>query len=232
MDRDRSLVHPDGRRHHAGMIAAHPGSLIDAAARLDDDAIQVWHLDYRPAQGRHPLRRTLAAYLGIDADEVTLVEGEHGRPRLGPAHGSPLDFNWSHSGEHALIAIARGISPGIDIERRRPQPRALPIARRFFGSDEADALAALPEEARDAAFLEAWTAKEAVLKAHGRGIGYGLQRLRVLSTQAQLRLLRFDDEDVDAWQLQRLAIAPDLIAALAWRGSPRTIRLEVLASTS
>src|SRR6185312_10907003 len=34
------------------------------------------------------------------------------------------------------------------------------------------------------------------------------------------------------WQLQRLAIAPDLIAALAWRGSPRTIRLEVLASTS
>src|SRR6185437_8325028 len=103
--------------------------------------------------------------------------------------------------------------------------------RRFFGSEEADALAALPEEARDTPFLEAWTAKEAVLKAHGRGIGYGLQRLRVLSTQAQLRLLRFDDEDVDAWQLQRLAIAPDLIAALAWRGPPRVIRLERLAST-
>jgi 4'-phosphopantetheinyl transferase len=214
------------------MIAAHPGNLIDAAARLDDDAIQVWYLDYRPAQGRQPLRLTLAAYLGIDADAVTLVEGEHGRPRLDPAHGASLDFNWSHSGEHALIAVARGISPGIDIERRRPQPRALPIARRFFGNDEADALAALPEEARDAAFLEIWTAKEAILKAHGRGIGYGLQRLRILSTRAQLRLLRFDDDDVDAWQLQRLAIAPDLVGALAWRGAPRTIQLEVLASTS
>ncbi|OOG60808.1 4-phosphopantetheinyl transferase [Rhodanobacter sp. B05] len=214
------------------MIAAHPGNLIDAAARLDDDAIQVWYLDYRPAQGRQPLRLTLAAYLGIDADAVTLVEGEHGRPRLDPAHGSSLDFNWSHSGEHALIAVARGISPGIDIERRRPRPRALPIARRFFGNDEADALAALPEEARDAAFLEIWTAKEAILKAHGRGIGYGLQRLRILSTRAQLRLLRFDDDDVDAWQLQRLAIAPDLVGALAWRGAPRTIQLEVLASTS
>ncbi len=214
------------------MIAAHPGNLIDAAARLDDDAIQVWYLDYRPAQGRQPLRLTLAAYLGIDADEVTLVEGEHGRPRLDPAHRASLDFNWSHSGEHALIAVARGISPGIDIERRRPQPRALPIARRFFGNDEADALAALPEEARAAAFLEIWTAKEAILKAHGRGIGYGLQRLRILSTRAQLRLLRFDDDDVDAWQLERLVIAPDLVGALAWRGAPRTIQLEVLASTS
>ena len=214
------------------MIAAHPGNLIDAAARLDDDTIQVWYLDYRPAQGRQPLRQTLAAYLGIEVDAVTLAEGEHGRPRLDPAHSSSLDFNWSHSGEHALIAVARGISPGIDIERRRPQPRALPIARRFFGNDEAEALAALPEEARDAAFLEIWTAKEAILKAHGRGIGYGLQRLRILSTGTQLRLLRFDDDDVDAWQLQRLAIAPGLVGALARRGPPRTIQLEVLASTS
>lgn len=213
------------------MFAAHTLSLIDAAAGLGDDAIQVWYLDYRPAQGRQPLRRILAAYLGIDADQVGLVEGEHGRPRLDPAHGSPLDFNWSHSGDHALIAVARGISPGIDIERRRPQPRALPLARRFFDSDEADALAALPENARGAAFLELWTAKEAILKAHGRGIGYGLQRLRILATDAQLRLVRFDDEDIGAWQLRRLAIAPDLIAALAWRGPSRTIRLQMLAST-
>lgn len=213
------------------MMLAHSRSLSDVAARLGEDAIHVWHLHYRPAQGRQPLRRILAAYLAIDVDEVALVEGAHGRPRLDPAHDSPLDFNWSHSGDHALLAVARGISPGIDIERRRPQPRALPIARRFFGDDEADALAALPEDARDAAFLEVWTAKEAVLKAHGRGIGYGLQRLRILSSHAQLRLLRFDDEDIDAWQLQRLAIAPELIAALAWRGPPRTIQLEMLAST-
>ncbi|MEO8810674.1 MAG: 4'-phosphopantetheinyl transferase superfamily protein [Rhodanobacter sp.] len=212
------------------MIAARPGSLIDAAARLDDHAIHVWHVDYRPAQGRQPLRRTLAAYLGIGANEVALVEGPHGRPQLDQRHGSVLDFNWSHSGDHALIAIARGIVPGIDVERRRPKPRALPIAQRFFSSDETDALAALPEEARASAFFEVWTAKEAVLKAHGRGIGYGLERLRILSTPERLRLLQFEGEDVARWQLQRLMVAPDLIAALAWRGPPRTIRLGTLAS--
>ncbi|MEO6801068.1 MAG: 4'-phosphopantetheinyl transferase superfamily protein [Rhodanobacter sp.] len=203
---------------------------MDAAARLDDDAIHVWHLHYRPAQGRAPLLQTLAAYLGVGAHQVGLIEGAHGRPRLDPAHGSELDFNWSHSGHHALIAIARGIAPGIDIERRRPRPRALLLARRFFASDEATALTALPEEARAAAFLDLWTAKEALLKAHGRGIGFGLSRVRVLSAGAELRLLRFDEEEIDAWQLQRLAVAPELIAALAWRGSPRTISLDALVS--
>ncbi len=213
------------------MIAAPARSLIESAARLDDEAVHVWYLAYRKAQGRQPLLRTLAAYLGIAAREVALIEGPHGRPRLDPTHGALLDFNWSHSGDHALIAVARGIRPGIDVERQRPRPRALAIARRFFGIDEARALAALPEEARGAAFLELWTAKEAILKAHGRGIGYGLERLRILSTPTQLRLLRFEGEDIGAWQLQRLVIAPDLVAALAWRGLPRAIRLGTLAST-
>ena len=212
------------------MIAARSLSLADAAARLDDDTIHVWHLAFQRAHGRKPLLQALAAYLGIDAGEVSLVEGAHGRPRLDDRHGSTLDFNWSHSGDHALIAVARGIAPGIDVERRRPQPRALPLARRFFGSEEAAALAALPETARSIAFLEIWTAKEAVLKAHGRGIGYGLQRLQVVSTEAQLRLLRFDDEDIEAWQLLRLIVAPELIAALAWRGPARAIKLGSLAS--
>ena len=97
--------------------------LVDAAANLGDGVIHVWHLGFQRSQGRDPLRRTLAAYLGIDANEVALVEGAHGRPQLDQRHGSELDFNWSHSGNHALIAIARGIMPGIDVERRRPQPR-------------------------------------------------------------------------------------------------------------
>ena len=213
------------------MTVAHARSLIESAARLDDDAVHIWQLAYRKSQGRQPLLRTLAVYLGIEAGEVVLVEGAHGRPRLDPMHGAALDFNWSHSGDHALIAVARGIAPGIDLERRRPRPRALPIARRFFDSDEAESLAVLPEEARAAAFLELWTAKEAVLKAHGHGISYGLQRLRILSTPERLQLVRFEGEDTAAWQLQRLVVAPSLIAALAWRGAPRTIEIGALVST-
>lgn len=195
-----------------------------AAALLDDQSLHVWHLGYRRAQGRSPLRRLLAAYLDTEPDDVRLVEDAHGRPRLQDAPARGLDFNWSHSGEHALVAIARGVVPGVDIERRRPRRQALALARRFFDGAEVDALEALPEAARDDAFLELWTAKEALLKAHGRGIAYGLQRVLVAASPARLELLRFDGEDVDAWQLQRLALAPDLVAAVAWRGAKRRIR--------
>jgi 4'-phosphopantetheinyl transferase len=164
------------------MIAMHAPTLANLAGHLRDDEIHVWHLAYRREQGRAPLRRVLAAYLGIDADAVTLVDGEHGRPALATSHDQSLGFNWSHSGDQALIALGRHVMPGIDVERRRERPRALEIAQRYFSIDEAATLATLPAVDRSTAFLELWTAKEAVLKALGRGIAFGLHRLSIAST--------------------------------------------------
>ncbi len=212
------------------MIATHALTLATLAEHLRDDEIHVWRLDYQPQQERVPLRAVLGAYLGIGGDQVALVIGEHGRPALADAHDQSLGFNWSHSGSHALIAIGRGVAPGIDLERLRERPRALEIARRYFSRDEAAALAALPAMARHAAFLDVWTAKEAVLKALGRGIAFGLDRLSVTRTGDQLILQRLEGDDVHAWQLQRLSVDASLVAALAWRGDARRIRLGTLAT--
>lgn len=213
------------------MIATHALTLAKLAEHLRDDEIHVWQLDYQPQQGREPLRAVLGAYLGIGGDRVTLTNGEYGRPGLALAHDQSLGFNWSHSGNHALIAIGRRIAPGIDLERLRARPRALEIAERYFGADEAVVLAALPPAARHAAFLELWTAKEAVLKAIGRGLAFGLDRLSVTSTLDRLTLQRLEGDDVQAWQLQRLPVDATLVAALAWRGDTRRIRLGRLASS-
>src|SRR3546814_6516543 len=64
---------------------------------------------------------------------------------------------------------------GADLELLRPRPRALALAERFFVRSETGALLALPAEAREAAFVRLWCAKEAVLKAHGRGLAFGLR---------------------------------------------------------
>jgi len=212
------------------MTATHAQTLANVAEHLRDDEIHVWQLDYRPLHGREPLRAVLGAYLGIDADRVTLIDGEHGRPALAGGHDQSLGFNWSHSGNRALIAVGRRITPGIDLEQLRARPRAMEIARRYFSTVEAEALAALPAMARDAAFLEMWTAKEAVLKALGRGLAFGLDRLSIASAAGELILQRLEGDDVDAWQLQRLAVDRTLVAALAWRGDTRRIRLGTLAS--
>lgn len=224
------LVRCRRRRHHARMIATHAPTLANVAEHLLEDEIHVWQLDYRPTHGRAPLHRVLAAYLGTDPERVTLTAGEHGRPALAATHDPSLGFNWSHSGNQALIAIARGIAPGIDIERLRPRPRSLEIAQRYFSAEEAAALAALPVADRDAGFLELWTAKEAVLKALGRGLAFGLDRLNFARVADQLVLQRLAGDDARAWQLHRLPVGPELLAALAWRGDSRRLRMGTLAS--
>jgi len=199
------------------------------AEPLRDDEIHLWWMDYRREQGRAPLLAVLATYLGRPAGSLALVEGAHGRPALAAPHAA-LAFNWSHSGERALLAVARGVVPGIDLERLRPRPRALALARRYFCAGEAAALAGMPPDTRDEAFLGLWTAKEAVLKAIGRGLAFGLDRLELSVPPAPLQLLRLDGDDAGAWQLQRLAPDRAHVATLAWRGAPRAVRLRTLVA--
>ena len=212
------------------MISTHTHELDKLAEQLQDNEIHVWHLAYQPATGRAPLRAVLAAYLGADPAGVDLVEGTYGRPALGSRHDQALGFNWSHSGHHALMAIGRDILPGIDVERLRPRPRAMQVAQRFFSPAEVNALACLPESAREQAFLRIWTAKEAVVKALGRGLAFGLDRLSIGFRDQQLALVRLEGENAADWQLHGLPLAPELTAAIAWRGDARHIRLGTLAS--
>jgi 4'-phosphopantetheinyl transferase len=201
------------------------------AEQLRDDEIHVWRLGYRRTLGRAPLRALLGAYLVLPAEAVTLVDGPHGRPALAAPHDA-LAFNWSHSGDQAMLAVARGIVPGIDLESLRERPRALEIAQNYFCAEEAAALAALDVRERDAAFLALWTAKEAVLKAIGRGLAFGLERLRLAVPPAPPALLWLDGDDAAAWQLQRVATDATHVATLAWRGAPRQIRSWTLADAS
>ncbi|HKR76117.1 MAG TPA: 4'-phosphopantetheinyl transferase superfamily protein [Rhodanobacter sp.] len=199
------------------------------AEPLHADEIHVWCLRRTKGAKREPLLALLAGYLGIAPAAVQLAVGEHGRPALDPVHGDRLDFNWSHSGEQALVALARGITPGIDLEQRRTRANALEIAQRFFTAGEASWLGTLNEAEQRTAFLELWTAREAVLKAQGRGLAFGLDRLAFRHEAAGLVLQWLDGEDPAAWQLRRLDVGTEAFAALAWRGAPRRIRLFALA---
>ena len=122
--------------------------------------------------GRGALREILAAELDQPPASVRLHLGPHGRPGLDPdAHRSDLDFNLSHSGELALVAVGRGLRVGVDVERPRPGRDPLRVANRYFSAAEVEAVQAVPETDRPLAFLRYWTAKEALAK----GLGLGLQ---------------------------------------------------------
>ncbi len=208
-----------------------------AAARFEPGSVHLWRLPYVRKSGREPLLRLLAAYLKTAPERLVLREGANGKPHLVfPSPGfsvaereaahPPLSFNWSHSGEQALVAIGRGIELGVDIERHAEPVRALEIARRFFAPSEAEALQGLDETDRKLAFYRLWCAKEAVLKARGEGLSFGLDRLVFSVADDGWRLRSLDPALGDAreWQLLGFRPVPGYSAALAWRGEPRAVR--------
>ncbi len=211
------------------MTTSHDQDPTKVAEHLRDDEVHVWRLAYQHQEGREPFQALLGCYLGLSPAEVQLELGEFGKPRLSSVHVGDLHFNWSHSIDQALFAVARGIEPGVDLEKLRPRPRAMAIAERYFSPDEAQVLAAVPESERDAVFLQLWTAKEAVLKATGRGLAFGLHRLSIEWGHRHLALRLLEGEDVAEWQLHRLPLDDGHVASLAWRGEPRVIEMRALA---
>jgi 4'-phosphopantetheinyl transferase len=163
------------------------------------------------------VRPWLASALGAPANALALPRDAHGRPRLEPPHGDS-DVSWSHSGECLLVALGTGVRLGADLEHLRPRPRALALAERFFTAAETMALAALPAAMQELAFVQLWCAKEAVLKAHGRGIAFGLDRLE-FAARGHAWVLAACDPALGRpadWTLHSFAPMPGYLATLAW----------------
>lgn len=119
--------------------------------------------------GRCFRRRVLARYLGIPPGMLRFEIGPSGKPHL--PEPSPLQFNLSHSGPLALLAVSQKRAIGIDLEPIRPRQNLLAIARRVLEASVAKRLAAIDDETeRLLDFTRAWTRFEARQKMTGQGI--------------------------------------------------------------
>lgn len=180
--------------------------------------------------GRGGLRLRLASYLNRPPADLVFSYGPHGKPML-PQAGAP-HFNLAHSDGEAVLAVCRDLAVGVDIERGH-QPDG-DIVGRFFSSDENKAWQHLPEAAREGAFFQAWTAKEAVLKALGVGLSVPLSAFSVTISAAEpIRLLTAPPgaPAPDQWSLLEFTPATGYFGTLAfvaprmnitWRTLPKT----------
>lgn len=75
------------------------------------------------------LRNILARYLDREPGQLRFSRNEYGKPAL---QSHELEFNLSHSGDFALVAVTRGHNVGVDVERIRPELEHDKIAGRVF----------------------------------------------------------------------------------------------------
>lgn len=171
----------------------------------------------------------LAAQLGCEPTEVVLGFNAFGKPSL---ETGPYVFNTSSSGNSLLLAIGRRSEVGdlgVDLETMRPMPDALLIAQNFFTHDEAAELGSLTGDERDQAFFNCWTRKEALIKAVGSGVSFGLDRFSVTMLPQESARIRQVDGRPTTWHLNAWSPSPQHIAALATPIEPTEVRMHQIA---
>lgn len=117
--------------------------------RFEEDRVR-W------SRARSSLRLILSMYAGDDPFRLGFTYGPHGKPALLPF--SDVEFNLSHAGDWAMIAVARSVPVGVDIERIRPNIEMAPLLERLGETD-------LPTGRQE--LYQAWTRREARSKAIG-----------------------------------------------------------------
>jgi 4'-phosphopantetheinyl transferase len=169
--------------------------------------------------GRGALRVLLAAYLGSRPEAVRFRYGPRGKPFL----DSPgdLQFNLSNSDEMALVGFVRGPEIGVDVEYLKPMPDCEQISERFFSESERRVLRGIPGRAKEIAFFNCWTRKEAYLKAVGEGLAAPLDSFDVtLAPEDPPRMLTLQGDPGRAarWFFHHLVPADMYVGAVAIEG--------------
>ncbi len=204
-------------------------SLLDAKERRRAAAFKFEADRLRFIAAHAALRMVLSHAIGIGPRALRLEKDADGKPHLAT---SDWRFNLSHSDDLALLAVARGIALGVDVERIRPlkrnaardetgQDETLALAERHYSPRENQRLRTLSGADRDRAFFLCWTRKEAVVKAIGTGIFTDLARIEAGFEGAGR---------VGALHLQSLRLDADwagqgYVAALAGEPGPHGARM-------
>ena len=125
---------------------------------------------------RAALRTLLGQYGNVPPGEVQLNYSSRGKPRCPQL---PVEFNVSHSGAMALIAISREQAVGVDVERIRTGLEAQEIGRQMFTPSELGELSRRPPDQQTSSLFDLWVRKEAYLKCSGEGLSGSPDRIHI-----------------------------------------------------
>ena len=175
LGKDEAVIYCFNYVEFADQQAAHRASLSEFERKRADDFVFPEHrAQYITAHG--VLRALLSYYTGLAPDALCFDATEKGKPQLANKLADNWQFNLSHTGNCAAVAITRDHAIGVDVEQIKQDKELLALADRFYAPSEASMLKTRPENEQSKGFYALWTAKEAVLKATGQGIANGLDQ--------------------------------------------------------
>ncbi len=171
------------------------------------------------------LKELLGKFSDTPPARITFDQNRQGKPYWA---GASYFFNVSHSGKKGLVAISPLAPVGVDIEHFRKETTTGKIAARFFSEKEVNSFLALRDEEREQGFFNAWTRKEAFIKAAGLGLSMPLHSFDVTlapGEEARLLAVRHPGYRAADWLLRALPVSPPYAGAYCIRNNSPRVRL-------
>lgn len=160
-------------------------------------------------------RRIVGHYTNTQPQKLEFSCYSHGKPRLCQQRKScNVEFNLSHSGQLALLAVSCDHPLGLDIEQINPAVNISDITGRFFTQEECAFIMSLPTTEQTTVFYKLWTCKEALIKGIGTGLTLALDSFTVSFDKDQ-PVIRSNESEYDNWSLRCLKPASGYAASIA-----------------
>lgn len=198
---------------------------VRALSREEHDRAAQFHFDrdrQRFKAARAALRIVLGRYLKLPPASLIFAQTEYGKPFLVNSEATGLLFNLTHSGDVALMGVAREREVGIDVEFMRADFATSEVAENFFSVAEIYTISGLDPDMRTAAFFNCWTRKEAYVKARGEGLSMPLDLFDVsLAPGVPAAMLgnRVDENEPSRWTFHDLQVAEGYAGTLVIEAS-------------
>lgn len=152
----------------------------------------------RFSTARAAVRIILARYLNMTPERLEFTYSDHGKPAV--VNTTKLQFNLSHTGDLALLAVGKGFPMGVDIEKYSSRPYE-GIAKSLFSEQEFAEFMKVPPALKPAIFFHVWAQKEAFIKACGLGLSYPTKHFNVPTSMPTKQLVD-DPLHNTTWQLR------------------------------
>jgi 4'-phosphopantetheinyl transferase len=129
---------------------------------------------------RGALKKLLSNSLDKPGENIEISYGEYKKPFIKEKiNNKTVEFNVSHSGDYALIAITLKNKVGIDIEKINYDIDYSSLSNRFFSQQENKELLNIDKSKQLEVFYRVWARKESFIKAIGKGVAFGLDNFSV-----------------------------------------------------
>jgi len=158
---------------------------------------------------RATCRLILARYLNTTPNDITFDYSKHGKPYIKGKHD--IQFNLSHSGELALLAIGKKHHVGIDLEFFSGRPYE-GIGKQLFSAKELNDFKKVESRLKSLVFFNIWAQKEAFIKASGLGLAYPTKEFDVPIYPTTNQII-FDKLHNKNWQM--LSFMPEVACSAA-----------------